>query len=103
MSAWYAGGCSSPYGAGAATQLAVRRVVVAGDHARHHRAPAEVDDAVVGGHVGRRRVAHARDPVALDHHHPVGLGRCVAVEQVGVRQHQSGHAISSNLGSAVSR
>ena len=86
-----------PVRRGRGAQLAVRRVVVAGDHPRHHRAPAEVDDAVGRGHVGRRRVAHARDPVALDHHHPVGLGRCVAVEQVGIRQHQSGHAIPPTL------
>ena len=72
-------------------ELAVRGVEVARDHARHHRAAADVDDAVVGRDVDRRVGGHADDAIAVDRDRATRLRRVVAVEQRGIGQDRAAH------------
>ena len=80
-----------PVGRGERAELVVGRVVVAGDHAGHERAATEVDDPVVGPGLRQLAGADRGDPLAVHHDGHPRLGRVLAVDEVGIGEHDAGH------------
>jgi len=79
-----------PEGSRLRAKVVVRGMEVARHHARHERAPGEVDDPVVGPR-GDAAVPHRGDPVPVHDDGRARTGRVLAIEQVGAGENQTLH------------
>ena len=79
-----------PEGGRLGAELVVGGMEVTAHHARHDRAPVEVDHPVLGPRVDRGAGADGGDATILDHHGGSGAGT-VGVEDGGVAQDEPRH------------